>query len=310
MRKVLFIGPEPQCRVVRENLTEYEVIYSIDDTEIVKRIAEFDVILDAYMKIQFPKERLEKAINLKVLVTATTGANHIDEAYLESKGIPVFTLKGQEQITKNVTAAAELSFTLLLAVARQLKAAVRETENGEWERNKFPGYMLRNRSIGIIGCGRIGGWMACYAEAFGMKVYGYDPYIEELPPPFEAKSLEELLEISDFISIHIPLNDSTKGFICRNSFERMKEGAVLVNTSRGEIIDEVALLDALESGKLWGAGLDVLAGEPKINDHPLIRYSRNHDNLIITPHIGGFSPDALEMLLKFSCERIKKHFSE
>lgn len=310
MPKVLFMGPKTQFSVVQNNLPGYEVIYSIDDNEIGRRIAEFDAIIDAYMKIKYSKERFAKATNLKIFVTATTGADHIDNDYLANKGIPLLTLKGQEHVTKNVTPAAELSFALLLAVARQLRAAIHETENGEWERNKFPGYMIQNRSIGIIGCGRIGGWMARYAEAFGMNIYGYDPFKEDLPAPFIKKTLNELLSQSDFISVHVPLNNSTKGLLNQKAFDQMKKGAVVINTSRGEIIDEAALLNALESGKLWGAGLDVLSGEPDISNHPIINYSRNHNNVIITPHIGGFSPDALEMLLEFSCTRIKKFFNE
>lgn len=307
MYKILYIGPEPQLTVVQHCLKGFEIIYTTEEAIVDMNIEQVDAILDAYMKISFHEDRLVRALKLKIIVTATTGANHIAGHFLEKKGIPLWTLKGQEHITKDITAAAEHSWLLLLAVSRQLKGAVQEVLDGNWERNKFPGWMLRGRTIGIVGCGRIGGWMSRYAEAFGMKILGYDPFKPILLAPFVSVSFEELLSSSDVISIHVPLSEQTTNLFNAKAFSLIKKGAILINTSRGEVVDEAAMLLALKDGTLNGAGVDVLQGEPNTAHHPLVEYARQHDNLIITPHIGGFSPDALDTILEFSCSRIKSY---
>ncbi len=194
-------------------------------------------------------------------------------------------------MTRNITAAAELSWLLLMSVARPFRAAIQEPLAGEWDRNKYPGTMLRGRTLGVIGCGRIGTWVSRYAAAFEMKVLGYDPLVSTLPDTFEPVDLDTLLATSDMVTLHVELQRGRATSARTGSASlRMKRGAVLVNTSRGELVDEAALLDALKSGHLSGAGLDVLQGEPDIDDHPLVGYAREHPNLVITPHIGGLQP--------------------
>src|SRR5689334_15248551 len=141
--RLLYLGPPKSLKHVQENLTEgAEIFFAVTDAEVEKVIGSVDVILDAYMKIRFPKERLSKAPALRLVVTATTGADHIDANYLASRDIPLLTLKGQRDVLRNITPAAEHSWLLLMACARQLRAAVREVEEGQWDRNKFPGLML------------------------------------------------------------------------------------------------------------------------------------------------------------------------
>jgi D-3-phosphoglycerate dehydrogenase len=164
--------------------------------------------------------------------------------------------------------------------------------------------MLKGRVLGLVGCGRIGQWMARYAQAFGMRVLGTDPFLSVWPQTIEKLPLAELLASSDFISVHVPLTPETRAMLGRDELARAKRGAILVNTSRGAILDEAALLDALESGQLAAAGLDVLDGEPEVRAHPLRRYAETHTNLVITPHIAGFSPDAVRQVVVFTAERI------
>ena len=301
---IIFLGPDSHEQFVRDLLPNYNVIYAISEKKVDATIADADVIFDAYMKVPFGEERLQKANSLKLFITATTGVSHIATNILEEKNIPLLTLKGQEHITRGLTAAAEHSWLLLMAVARQLPIALQETVNGGWDRNKFPGVMLKGKSIGIIGCGRIGKWMGRYATAFGMKVYGYDPYTKPNAEIFEEKDIDELLPIVDFVSIHVPLVETTKNLINSERISMLKKDAILVNTSRGEIVDEEALLNALKNNMIKGAGLDVVIAEPYIENDPLIIYTKINSNLLITPHIGGFSPDALDVVLKFSCDRI------
>jgi D-3-phosphoglycerate dehydrogenase len=146
--------------------------------------------------------------------------------------------------------------------------------------------------------------MARYARAFDMDVIGYDPYAEYIPDLIRKTELDELLSSADFVSVHVPLNDQTRGMIGRREFARIKPGAIFINTSRGAVTDEDALLTALVEGRLAAAGVDVLDGEPNIDLHPLVQYARTHDNLIITPHIGGFSPDAVKVAVRHASQRI------
>jgi phosphoglycerate dehydrogenase-like enzyme len=263
-----------------------------------------DVILDAFMGVPFPAGRLASAGNLKLVVTVSTGADHIDAGSLQKRGIPLLTLADQKQTMRNITPAAEHSWLLLMACARQLRAAVAGVLAGEWNRNVYPGIMLQGKTVGLVGCGRIGEWMSRYAQGFRMRCIGYDPFIRDWPATIERVELATLLGSADFISVHVPLNDVTRSLLGPEEFRQMKRGVVVVNTSRGEVLDERALEDALRNGTVGAAGIDVLAGEPDVRDHPLLRYAREHENLIITPHIGGFSPDALRFLLAFSCERV------
>lgn len=309
-RKVLYLGPEDAAAHVRRELEGYEVAWAVDDAEVERVLPACDAVLDAYMRVRFPAERLARAERLRVFATATTGADHVDAATLEARGIPLLTLRGQREVLKNVTPAAEHSWLLLMACARGLRAAVDEVTAGGWDRNNHPGIMLRGRTLGLVGCGRIGEWMSRYATAFGMRVIGYDPHLTPFPDTIQQATLDEVLREAHFVSVHVPLLEETKGLLGEAEIAAMRPGVVIVNTSRGEIIDEAALLRALETGHVGAVGLDVLVGEPETADHPLVVYARTHPNVVITPHIGGFSPDALAYVLSFACGRIRGFFAE
>ncbi len=289
---------------------DFEVEFALDEDSVDRAISGVDVILDAYMRVQFPEERLARATNLALFITAPTGADHVDATHLTQRRIPLLTLRGQHEVLRNITPAAEHSWLLLQACSRRLRPAVQHVLRGEWDRNQFPGVMLRGTTLGLVGCGRIGQWMSRYANGFGMNVLGYDPHLASWPEGIEKSDLDPLLEASDFISIHVPLNDDTRGLIGSREFELVKSGAILVNTSRGEVVNEEALLSALVKGQIGAAGLDVLGGEPDVDSHPLVEYAREHDNLVITPHIGGFAPEAFKYVLSFTCTRIVDFFEQ
>ena len=267
-----------------------------------------NVILDASMKLGFEAGRLGKMGKLELVITATTGADHIDGSALEARGIPLLTLAGQQEFLRDITPAAELSWLLLMACARRLRGAIRHVEEGGWDRQAFPGIMLQGRSLGIVGCGRIGGWMSRYAQAFGMRVRGHDPCQEVSRGDFEPMTLNEIFSENDFVSLHVPYNEETHDMITATQLQRMRVPAVLINTSRGAVVNEGDLLAGLESGRPAFLGVDVLEKEPEIERSLIWQYARDHDNVIITPHIGGFSPDALEAVLRFTARRIVKHF--
>ena len=309
---VAYSGPRDLESVVREALGAQFVVRWTppEDDALAKTLRDAAVFLDASMRVRITAAMVDDAPGLRLVVTATTGADHIDAAALARRDIPLLTLKGQTDVLNALTPAAEHSWLLLLACARGLPAARAHVVDAGWDRTQFPGVMLRGRALGIIGCGRIGQWMARYGHAFGMVCRGYDPFLTRWPEHLAPTELVDLLTVSDFVTLHVHLTEATRGLLRREHFEAMKPGAVFVNTSRGELIDEAALLDALRSGRLRGAGLDVLTGEPDIAHHPLRRYASEHANLIITPHIGGYSPDAVATVLRFSAGRILAHFGD
>jgi D-3-phosphoglycerate dehydrogenase len=247
---------------------------------------------------------IKAAPNLQVISCATTGSDHISRDEVAARGINVHTLREDGELLLGITPAAELSWALVLACARRLPAAAAHTRAGQWVREEFPGTMVNGRTLGLIGCGRLGQWMSRYGAAFGMRVLGHDPHLEIWPQGIEQVTLAELVAQSDVISVHVHLSAETTGLLSADLLANIKPGAIVVNTSRGAIIDEAALLAGLECGRIGAAGLDVLDGEPEIGQHPLVLYSRGHDNLIITPHIGGFSPDAVRVVCRRAAEKI------
>jgi phosphoglycerate dehydrogenase-like enzyme len=307
MRNVIYLGPADAmasaCEVLEPSL---KVIAPAAPQAVTDHLGDAIGILDASMEIAFDRAMLDKAPKLQAISTATTGADHIDANVLAERGITLLTLAGEKEVLHNLTPAAELSWTLLMACCRRLRGASTHVLEGRWVRENFPGIMLKGKLLGLIGCGRIGSWMARYAHAFDMNVIGYDPLVEPWPDQICKTDLDTLLSTSDFISVHVPLNDQTRGMIGSREFGLVKRGAIFINTSRGGLTDEHALLRALEEGQIGAAGVDVLEGEPKIDRHPLVEYARTHDNLIITPHIGGFSPDAVKTVVAHAARRILK----
>ncbi len=304
--KILYLGSETGFRALQDTAGDSARAVHVEAGQeaVSGALEDADALLDASMKVRITNEMIDAAPRLKVIACATTGSDHIQREALEKRSIPVRTLKEDPDLLMNLTPAAELSWALVLACARKVPAALDHVKSGRWERERFPGIMLRGKRIGIIGCGRIGGWMARYAEAFGMEVVGYDPFADPWPDRITRVELDELLQTSDVVTIHVHLSDSTRGMLSRERIEHMKPGAVFVNTSRGALVDEAALLDALKEGRLGAVGLDVLDGEPEIGEHPLVEYARAHDNAIITPHCGGFSPDAVYLVCAHSAKKI------
>ena len=308
---MLYLGPEAARAAVSAELDGNFNLVAVpsERAQVAAALPAADAVLDASMKVTLDETLIQSAKILKLVVTATTGADHIDQAALAARNIPLLTLKGQREILNELTPAAELSWLLLMACARRLRSAIKHVEAGEWDREQFPGILLKGKTLGIIGCGRIGQWMARYARAFGLRVVGHDPYLKDWPPTIERVALDDLLAQSNFVTIHVHLTPETRGLIGTHELALMPSGTILVNTSRGAIVEETALLDALNSRRLGAYGADVLEGEPEIEKSRIWQYAQTHPNCIITPHIGGFSPDAVEIVLRFSAQRIRQFFS-
>ena len=296
--RIVFVGPEEGLAAARNEIAgRADVVFTLANADSLSQaLAEADALIDASMKVRITDAMIMAAPRLKIISTATTGSDHIDRRVANERSIQVRTLREDGDLLREITPAAELTWALVLACARRLVPAVEHVRAGGWNRELFPGVTLKRRELGIIGCGRIGQEIAGYAHAFGMRVMGFDPYLDPWPGNITRRDLSQLVAEADVISVHVHLSDETRNLIDSDLFGRMKAGAIFINTSRGAIADERALVRSLESGQLAAAGVDVLDGEPDIGDHPLVDYARTHDNLLITPHCGGFSPDAVKLV--------------
>lgn len=231
-------------------------------------------------------EMLESASELKAVGRAGVGVDNVDIPAASDRGIAVFNAPGG-----NTIAAAELTMALLIAVARKIPAAEASVRSGKWDRADFKGVELRGKTLGLIGAGRIGGEVAVRCQSFGMSVIVYDPYLtqqraDELQ--CELVLLEDVLDQADFISIHVPLTEETRGIVGTSALQTMKSSAFVVNASRGGVVDESALAAALHAGEIAGAALDVYETEPLPADSPL----RDAPNLVLTPHLGASTAEA------------------
>jgi D-3-phosphoglycerate dehydrogenase / 2-oxoglutarate reductase len=263
--------------------------------DILRSVGKFD----AYMvsgKIVIDKEILDAASRLKLIGSPHTGTDHLDLEEIRSRGIELFTITKEIELLEGFTATSELAFGLLMSLVRKLPQAFNASKEGNWAREYFTGFQLRDKTIGILGLGRLGKISAQIANGFGMRVTAYD--IRDVNVEgVEMVDFDTLFAQSDVISVHIHLNDETRGLVGARAIASMKPNAIILNTSRGGILDEAALLSALKSDSIGGAGLDVIEGEwlsrDELMKHPLIAYARTHENLLITPHVGGSTTESI-----------------
>jgi D-3-phosphoglycerate dehydrogenase / 2-oxoglutarate reductase len=248
---------------------------------------------------------LEPPLKCRIIATAVTGIDHIDLEACARAGVRVVSLKGEVDFLKEVRATAELTLGLALALLRHVPEAAQSVRSGQWRRDLFRGNELYGKTVGLVGVGRLGTIVGRYFAAFGARVLGYDVRADLPPEISRVATLGELLAQSDLVSVHVSLDASTRGMIGRSELAAMKRGSWLINTSRGGVLDEAALLDALAEGRLAGAALDVLSGEPAIDaSHPVVRYAATHPNLLVVPHIGGNTFESLEKTEVFLAGRV------
>ncbi|HLF61176.1 MAG TPA: hydroxyacid dehydrogenase [Acidimicrobiia bacterium] len=245
------------------------------------------------------RKMIAVAPRLKVVGRAGVGVDNIDVSAATERGIAVLNSPAG-----NTVAAAELTMALILSVVRRVAEADRSIRSGKWERSRLRGVQLKDRTLGLVGAGRIGSAVALRCRAFGMKVLVYDPYLtaeraEDLDLPLTG--LDEVLTHGDIIALHVPLTDETRHLIDEDALSRMKAGAFVVNVSRGGVIDEEALARALIEGRLAGAALDVFESEPLPNESPLL----NLPNVVLTPHLGASTVEAQELVAREIAESVR-----
>lgn len=265
----------------------FEVVM-VDDSgteEFVSALGDADALI-VRSATKVTRDMLSLAPRLRAIGRAGVGIDNVDIPAASERGVAVFNAPGG-----NTIAAAELTMALLISVARKIPAAEASLRSGQWTRADFKGVELRGKTLGLIGAGRIGGEVGMRCMAFEMDVIAYDPYLsptraDELG--IEMVAFEEVVERSDFVSIHVPLTAETKGIIGARALAAMKPTAFVVNSSRGGVVDESDLAEALHSGEIAGAALDVYEEEPLPPDSPL----RHAPNLVLTPHLGASTTEA------------------
>ncbi len=275
----------PLAKQIFENRgIEVDQIVGLSAEELIEIIPQYDgLAIRSATKVT--KAVLDAATNLKVVGRAGIGVDNVDIPAATGSGVVVMNTPFGNSIT-----TAEHAIAMMFSVARQIPLANESTQAGKWEKSRFMGVELTSKILGIIGCGNIGAIAAERALGLKMKVIAFDPYLsveraEELG--VEKVELDDLLHRADFITLHTPLTDATRGILSSSAFQKMKDGVRIINCARGGLIDEKALLAALNSGKVAGAALDVFAEEPA-RENALF----GHENVVATPHLGASTSEA------------------
>lgn len=306
MLKILIadkLAPEGAGYLQRQADIEVSVRTGLADDELAGALAEHDgVVIRSAVQVSGPV--LERCASdtgwrLRAIARAGVGVDNIDLETATRLGIAVMNSASAGTIT-----TAEHAFALMIALARKIPWAHATVASGGWDRNKFVGAQLHGKTLGIVGAGRIGRTLAQRAMAFGMEICAYDPFISadsvlEGAVPLLG-SLQEVLERADIVSFHVPKTDVTTGMLDRAAFEHARPGLLVVNASRGGVVDESALVEAIESGRCGGAALDVFDQEPPPADSPL----RNHPGILTTPHVGASTAEAQEAVAVAACEAL------
>jgi D-3-phosphoglycerate dehydrogenase / 2-oxoglutarate reductase len=271
--------PEFKVTVLKAKTPEAELLNIVKDVHAM--------IVRSETKVT--KKVLEAAPNLKVVGRAGVGIDNVDVEAATQRGVVVMNTPGGNTIT-----TAELSFFMLGALARHIAPAHASMTAGKWDRKLYQGAEVNGKTLGFLGMGRIGGEVAKRAIAFGMRVVAYDPYLTEARARQLGVELapdpDAIYRVADFITVHMPVTEQTRGMLNAEAFAKMKPGVRIVNCARGEIVEENDLLAALQSGKVAGAALDVFSTEPLPADHPY----RKLPNVLLTPHLGASTNEAQE----------------
>ncbi|HOR85925.1 MAG TPA: D-2-hydroxyacid dehydrogenase [Bacillota bacterium] len=284
-----------------EGLGELKVYDRTPEDKVLERIIDADAVFTN--KTPVSKDTIAACPKLKYIGVLATGYNIVDVEAARERNIPVSNIP-----VYGTAAVAQMVFALLLEICHHTAAHSDAVHKGDWANNpdwcfwNYPLIELAGKTMGVIGLGRIGQNTARIAAAFGMKVLAYDEHESDLGRKYaEYVSLDELLEQSDVIALHCPLFPSTQGIINKNSIAKMKNGVIIINNSRGPLIVEQDLTDALNSGKVYAAGIDVVSTEPIREDNPLLQAK----NCFITPHISWAPKESRERLMNIATENLK-----
>ena len=281
---------------VKESLSSLgNVTYNFDlkQNDLKDTINDYEIVF-VPTNLKFNKEVWTDESKIKVIATPSVGIEHIDVKFFREKGVKIISLKNKFELTKKIYSPAEIAFSHVLNLSRNIVSAIDDVKSNNWFPNNHIGNELNGKVIGIVGMGAVGTIMSNYCKAFGMKVVCYDPYKNVHDSDIKQyNSLKELLSESDIVSVHVDLTESTRDMFTSQEFKCMKDTAIFVNTSRGEVVNSVDLLHALNTNEISSVGLDVLSGERyEEGRKSLVDYSKQSNRLIITPHLGGSTVEA------------------
>jgi D-3-phosphoglycerate dehydrogenase len=248
---------------------------------------------------------IAKSEKCRFIISPVTGLDHIDLDACQRKNITVISLKDQIDFLKKVRATAEHTLALTLALLRNIPAAANDTKSGNWNRKPFKGTEIFDKTVGILGFGRLGSITAVYFKAMGAKVIAYDIKPYDTSVCESVKTMNDLFMQSDIISVHVNLHKETKHLVGKEQFDLMKKCSFFINTSRGQIVDSEALIEALKNKTISGAAVDVIEQEFNPEKDLLLQYTKECDNLIVTPHIGGNTWESFAKTELFMVEQLK-----
>lgn len=295
------LGFSPAARTLWERAGTY--VEGAMDDEALANVCAHTTVLIVRLGRRIDAQVLSRFPRLRLVVSATTGWDHLDMDAMRVRGIELLSLRGATAFLSSIPSTAEHTMALLLASLRFIPAAVASVRAGEWQRDRFRGRQLKGRRLGIVGLGRTGRMVAHYASAFGALVAYFDPNVVD--GSWERRqSLMALLQDTEILSLHVHLDDSTRKMIGAAELDALPFGARLINTSRGGLVDEAALVERLRTGQVAGAAVDVLADELHgINQSALWRAMDAGLPVIVTPHIGGATLDAMQQCEEFIAGR-------
>ena len=309
--KIVCITPIKHLDGVYEQISSFgELIYrpSITKTELNKLLIE----TSAYYLFTNPNkqnfildEEVLKYTNVKVINTASTGLNHIDMDYCKSNNIKVWSLKEDYELINDLPSTSELAFGLMMSLLRNIPKSFHSVKDGNWDYEPYIGHQIKGKTIGVIGYGRLGKIMCRLFDGWGVNLLGYDPNV--FVTTARGVPMDKLLEKSDVVFLHVHVTDETRGMVDEEFLSYMKEGSYLINTSRGELVDEEAIIESIKCGHLKGYGTDVIKDEfGDVHNSKLVEFSINpNNNVIITPHIGGMTIEGQTKAYNWAIRKFK-----
>ena len=251
-------------------------------------------------------EEVLKYTNVKVINTCSTGLNHIDMDYCKSNNIKVWSLKKDYELINDLPSTSELAFGLMMSLLRNIPKSYHSVKDGNWDYEPYVGHQIKGKTIGVIGYGRLGKIMCDLFYGWGVKLLATDPY--ERITTARGVHLSELLDKSDVVFLHTHVTEETRGMVDEEFLSYMKEGSYLINTARGELVDEEAIIESIKVGHLKGYGTDVIKDEfGDIENSKLVEFSINpNNNVIITPHIGGMTIEGQTKAYHWAINKFKE----
>lgn len=314
--KIIVTESEGFSKLASQNLSSLGelILTDIKDRKSFLAQTKEATILFVRLRHFIDKEIINNAPQLKYILTATTGLDHIDVDYFEARGGRVVSLKGEYEFLSSIPSTAEHTWGLLLALMRNTSKAFDDVKHGFWRRDLFKGNNLRGKKIGILGLGRVGSQVAKYADAFEMEIGFYD-IEEKRNTTYKCFNYpKDLFSWADILCIHIPLNNENIHFINKGLIDCLKQDAILINTSRGAVIDETYLCQQIESNTIGGYATDVIENEIDLKDNlseiALINLAKKGYNVLITPHIAGATYESMAMTEDFVTAKLMNYLNE